>query len=284
MAEESAFRAWACGDCGAGSAQALGTDKIRCEVCTGVTEFRRCPKCHHGLAVSPQVRSIRKATLRCSDCGEEGHRKKFPSTGIEDVPLPSGFVDAYQALGLSYETCAGFTGRRAIHGALVGGQGVKTADFGGPTGVSLYFEPTVLVACIGTMANAGCIPMADLTSLTLQSRAEFLASVESASSTHGSLAASVASSLSMRPPSATETVCNITWDDGAIVVLNQTLDPSVANERFEPVLHRAYRARSDARGSMLDQVAMFAVMQEAGMLSEQDRATKAAETFQTPSS
>lgn len=279
LGQPSADLPWACAECGTGALHPPGTTAITCTICSGVTEFRRCPKCSTGLSVSPRIRSMRRASLRCANCGEEGHRKHFPSVGIEHVPLPQGFVDAYANLGMSFAECAGYSGRRSLHGGLIGSAGVGSVGIGSSNGVSLYFEAMTLVACVGTMSNAGCIPLADLTSLSLVSRADFLASA--GADPQGSLAASVAGSLATREPKKTETICDITWDDGGIVVLNQTMGPAEANKRFDVVLHRAYRAHSDAKDSMLDQFARLVLMNDTGMISHEEYQAESSRTFGT---
>jgi len=263
MEDTTDAHAWACAGCGTGSTHRAGTSVIRCGVCNGTTEFRACPRCGHGIAVSPTLLAVKKAELRCSACGAEAPRKKFKATGIERVPQPEGFANAYAQMGLSYAGCAGFPGRRSIHGMLVGAVGVTTSAEGG--GVSLYFEKNVLVACIGTMANAGCIPIADLTEVTVGSRADFVnrdADTIDRTSVTGLLSSTARAALMHREPTPTETLVTVVWDDGGIVLLNQTVPAAVAVERFQSVLERAYRAHgTDSSESVMDQIIRQALMQ-----------------------
>lgn len=273
--------AWACAGCGAGSLHRSGTSSFQCQVCKGTTEFRACPRCGEGLSVSPTVRAIKKAELQCSACGAEASRKKFRSIGIERVHIPAGFVGAYADMGLSYQECSAFSGRRSIHGMLVGSSGLNVGA-GGSGGVSLYFEKNVLVACIGTMANAGCIPMDDLTEVTVGSRADFVgrdADSIDRSTVSGMLASSAVVALRYRAPQATETIVTVVWDDGGIVLLNQTVPSAVAVERFAPVLERAFRARGTASESIVDQMARLALFHDAGMMSQDEFDSATAHTL-----
>lgn len=224
--------------------------------------------------------ALKKAQLHCAACGAEAPRKKFRSVGIERVPQPDGFANAYARLGLSYADCAGYAGRRAIHGMLVGAIGLDTATGGG--GVSLHFERNVLVACIGTMANAGCIPIADLTEVSVGSRADFVgrdtAEIDR-SSVSGVLSASAITALRYREPSPTETIVTVTWDDGGIVVLNQTVPSEQAIAAFQPVVERAFKARSNSGSSIVDQIALLAMFQESGMMTQAEVESAAAKAL-----
>ena len=272
MPVDQNMHAWACAQCGAGSSHSTGTTSFTCSVCSGTTEFRACPRCSRGLSVSPTVLALKKAGLQCVACGEEASRKKFRLTGIESVGPPEGFVAAYDALGLAYDECSGYEGRRSIHGTLIGSSGLHVIA-GGPGGVSLYFEKQVLVACIGTMANAGCIPIADLTAVTVGSRQDFIGRKpghEQQTTVSNMLSATAATALRYREPTVTETIVTVVWDDGGIVLLNQTVPSTVATERFGPVLDRAFRARSNTGESIVDQIARLAMFQDSGMLSQDE--------------
>ena len=272
MGTEDGTHPWACVACGAGSMQRAGSRSFRCQVCAGTTEFRACPRCGHGLSVSPTLMALKKAELHCSACGDEAPRKKFKSVGIERVPQPEGFAGAYSTMGLSYTECSGYPGRRAIHGTLVGSIGLNaTADGGG--GVSLYFEKQVLVACIGTMANAGCIPISDLTEVTVGSRADFAdrdGSHGAQSSISQQLSSTASVALRYREPTPTETIVTVSWDDGGIVLLNQTVPSTVAVDRFRTVLDRAFKARGTTSESIVDQIALLAMFQDSGMMSQDE--------------
>lgn len=271
MGTEASTYSWACVGCGAGSLHHGGTKSFRCEVCSGTTEFRACPRCGHGLSVSPTLLALRKAELHCSNCDAEAPRKKFKSTGIERVAQPDGFASAYGALGLSFADCAAYSGRRAIHGMLVGAVGLTAGSDGG--GVSLYFEKNVLVACIGSMSNAGCIPIADLTEVTVGSRADFAdRKTERSDATNVSsvLASTATTALRYREPTPTETLVTVVWDDGGIVVLNQTIPSETALQRFQPVLDRAFKAKGNSSESIVDQIALLAMFQEGGMMSQSE--------------
>lgn len=277
---------WACTGCGAGSQHRAGTSSFKCRVCAGTTEFRACPSCGHGLSVSPTLMAVKKAELHCSACGEDAPRKKFKSTGIERVAQPESFSAAYSALGLSFADCAGYSGRRAIHGMLVGAVGLSAGSDGG--GVSLYFEKNVLVACIGSMANAGCIPIADLTEITVGGRADFAgrepADRPDSVAVSQLLASTTTTALRYREPTPTETLVTVVWDDGGIVVLNQTIPSNTALQRFQPVLDRAFKARSNTSESIVDQIALFAMFEQGGMMSkdEADAATAKALGHERP--
>lgn len=280
MKQDTAIYPWACGGCGAGSAQRAGTSAIKCGVCEANTEFRACPRCGHGVSMSPTLLAVKKVELRCSSCGEEAPRKKFRSTGIERVPQPEGFSSAYHHLGLSYADCAAYPGRRAIHGMLVGSVGLTSGSGGG--GVSLYFEKKVLVACIGTMTNAGCIPIADLTEVTVGSRADFVDQETEQldrTSVSGMLTSSAIVALRYKEPSPTETIVTVMWDDGGIVLLNQTVPSAVALERFRPVLERAFRARGTTTESIVDQMARLALFHDAGLMSQNEFDSATAKTL-----
>lgn len=271
MEAEPATYPWACAGCGAGSLHRSGSDAFKCAVCNGTTEFRACPRCGHGVAVSPTLLSLKKAELHCARCDTEAARKRFKSTGIEHVAQPEGFSAAYGALGLSYAECAGFSGRRAIHGMLVGAVGLTAGSGGG--GVSLYFEKNVLVACIGSMNNAGCIPIADLTELNVGNRADFAnrqTDRPDGASVSAVLSSNTAAALRYREPTPTETLVTVVWDDGGIVILNQTISPETALHRFQPVLDRAFKARGNSSESIVDQLALLAMFQNSGMMSEKD--------------
>ena len=62
----------------------------------------------------------------------------------------------------------------------------------------------------------------------------------------------------------------VTWDDGGIVVLNQMLPSPVAVERFKPVLDRAFKARGNTQESIVDQIALLAMFQDSGLLSQDE--------------
>ena len=220
--------------------------------------------------MSPTLIRIKKAELHCASCGLEAPRRKFRSTGIENVSHPAGFASAYTTMGLSYADCASYPDRRSIHGSLIGAVGLTAGSDGG--GVSLYFEKNVLVACIGTMANAGCIPIADLTEVSVRSRSDFSEDVTSSehSEIARSLTATAVTALRYREPTSTETLVTVTWDDGGIVVLNQMLPSPVAVERFKPVLDRAFKARGNTQESIVDQIALLAMFQDSGLLSQDE--------------
>lgn len=271
MRAEPATYSWACAGCGAGSLHRAGSSSYKCTVCNGTTEFRACPGCGHAVAVSPTLLSLRKAELHCTSCGTEAPRKRFRSTGIEHVDQPWGFANAYSALGLSYADCAGYSDRRAIHGMLVGAVGLTAGTNGG--GVSLYFEKSLLVACIGSMSNAGCIPIADLTEVTVGSRADFAnrqSDRPDGMNVSATLSSTTATALRYREPTPTETLVTVVWDDGGIVILNQTISPETALHRFQPVLDRAFKARGNSSESIVDQLALLAMFQNSGMMSEKD--------------
>jgi hypothetical protein len=240
----------ACMRCGAVCVVAPSASETRCQVCHGVTAYRRCPRCSQLVFFPPHLTGAEAKRWKHPDCGYQGRRQAWPLGQVDDLQRSVQWaVDLYRKDAAQALTDPG---RRRIGGSILS---MKTQTSGLTTGAcALLFELGHVIVGIGsTLDNMLTIPYAATTSLQIAGRGDVVTKTGGGWVTWGyglkgmvnaAVDQAIMNALTTRTHHRIETIVKFSWVGGDLALLNNQLLPRQWGSILAPVFARIEAAQA----------------------------------------
>lgn len=233
--------AWQCPLCGAGTVMHPDASDLHCQVCGGLTEIKRCPRCKDISIHTPSVTGPKVKWWRHPPCGNSARRKTWkPGCAADLWEYHQWAIDLY---GPHAGQVLSDPTRRRVNGSILS---INTQHSGITSGgCTLLFEPLHAVLALGTFDSPLVIPYTEARSLHVGGRGDVITQtgggwVGWGYGLEGALKAqfdaALMNLLTTRTHHDIETIITFTWIGGSIAILNQQLLP----KQWGTLLHNIF--------------------------------------------
>lgn len=237
-----------CELCGAGGVVPPSASDWSCQVCRAVTSIRRCPQCCQPVVISPGLTAPEITHWKDPTCGYQAHRKKWYAGAASESALPDGWVR--QLYGERLAEALAFGDRRRVDGHILSVSGVSGLATGGAT---ILFDADAVTVMLGTVDNRLRLEYADISSLHVSGRGELVTSSGTqwtgggfgpAGVLCGAALATALTALTTTEEHSIESIIQLNWNAGSLLVLNTVIPPADWAILLHPVVHRLEKDRT----------------------------------------